>query len=352
MTRSRDVADTQDNLGGAVAPFVAGKNRLINADFGVNQRNFTSTQASSAYTFDRWQTEGAGGVGTLTWSAQTFTPGTAPVAGYESTNFFRMASTSQSVASDYMLIDQRIEDARTFANQTVTLSFWAKAATGTPKVGTTLIQSFGSGGSAFVITKSGDVTITTSWARYSVTILVPSVAGKTIGAGSYVRTLLWASGGTALNAYTNIGVQNNTIDIWGVQLEAGNVATPFTPAGGGFPGAELALCQRYYQKFLGVGSGQVISGFGGCVTSTIAQASIVFPVQMRVSATSFDGYLPAWYNYGNNTTYSSGTFTMTDVTPSIVKIRYTHGSAIFTAGQVGEFVSAGGNGYLAFSAEL
>jgi hypothetical protein len=153
--------------------------------------------------------------------------------------------------------------------------------------------------------------------------------------------------------YTPVGTAGaaDYFEITGVQLEIGSVATPFSRASGSI-GGELALCQRYYQKFLGAGSGQVISGFGGCVTTTIGQASIVFPVQMRVGATSFDGYLPAWYNYGNNTTYNSGTFTMTDVTPSIVKIRYTHGSGIFTAGQGGEFVTSGGNGYLAFNAEL
>jgi hypothetical protein len=38
MSRARDVADVQDNLGGAVPPFVAGKNKIINGDFGVWQR--------------------------------------------------------------------------------------------------------------------------------------------------------------------------------------------------------------------------------------------------------------------------------------------------------------------------
>jgi hypothetical protein len=43
MTRSRDVADTQDNLGGAVAPYVAGKNKIINGDFFVNQIVYRQT---------------------------------------------------------------------------------------------------------------------------------------------------------------------------------------------------------------------------------------------------------------------------------------------------------------------
>ncbi|MFM7855584.1 MAG: hypothetical protein ACKO96_27575, partial [Flammeovirgaceae bacterium] len=101
--------------------------------------------------------------------------------------------------------------------QTVTFSFWAKASTGTPKVGTCFVQNFGSGGSAAVITKSGDVTISSSWARYSVTVAIPSVSGKTIGTSSYLRTFLFTSAGSGLSSYTDIGLQNVTIQIWGVQ---------------------------------------------------------------------------------------------------------------------------------------
>ncbi len=36
MSRSRNVADTQDNNGGAVPPFAAGKNKIINGDFNIN----------------------------------------------------------------------------------------------------------------------------------------------------------------------------------------------------------------------------------------------------------------------------------------------------------------------------
>jgi hypothetical protein len=54
VTRARDVADTQDNLGGAVPPFVAGKNAIINGDMRVSQRGTSFTIASTAYTLDRF----------------------------------------------------------------------------------------------------------------------------------------------------------------------------------------------------------------------------------------------------------------------------------------------------------
>ena len=43
----------------------------------------------------------------------------------------------------------------------------------------------------------------------------------------------------------NIGVQSGTVNIWGVQLEIGSVATPLDY--GGSYADQLRACQRYYQ---------------------------------------------------------------------------------------------------------
>lgn len=226
--------------------FAAGKNKFLNGDFSVNQRNFVSSTTSGTYGFDRWFTESTGG--TVTSSAQPFTAGTAPVAGYEGTNFLRVLTASQSAVNNYAAFDQRIENVRTFAGQTITLSFWAKAASGTPKVSVEMIQDFGSGGSSRVNTAaSAATTISTSWARYSVTIAIPSISGKTVGTSSYLELFLWVSAGTNFTSRTNsIGLQNNTFDFWGLQIEAGSIATPFQTATGTVQG-ELAACQRYFE---------------------------------------------------------------------------------------------------------
>lgn len=251
MTRARDVADNQENLGGGVPPFVAGKNKIINGDFAINQRVFTSNTATGTYGFDRFKQANSGG--TFTVTPQTFTLGTAPISGYEGKNFCRLVTASQSAAGDYAALEQMVESVRSFAGQTVTFSVWAKASTGTPKIGFSAIQYFGTGGSpsANVITSGGTATISTSWARYSFTIAVPSIAGKTIGSNNddKVQIDLWTSAGTTISGagYPAVGIQNVTIDTWGWQLEAGNVATSFTTASGSIAG-ELALCQRYYQK--------------------------------------------------------------------------------------------------------
>ena len=229
----------------------AGKNKIINGNFAINQRNFTSNTTNGAYNFDRFLQANSGGTTTVT--PQTFTAGAAPVAGYEAKNFVRIVTASQSAAGDYALYGQKIEDVRTLAGQTATVSFWAKASTGTPKIGVTLDQYFGTGGSASptVVNTVATQTITTSWVRYSFTITVPSISGAAIGTDNNSSLSLYivtSTGATLVAAgYPNTGIQNATIDIWGVQVEAGSTATAFQTATGTLQG-ELAACQRYYEK--------------------------------------------------------------------------------------------------------
>jgi len=265
--------------------FAAGKNKIINGDFNINQRGFTSTTTTFTYGFDRWLN--GNNDGTVTTSAQTFTAGSAPVAGYEATNFLRQVTSGQTATSAIAYISQRIEDVRTFAGQTVTLSFWAKAASGTPKVAMFIAQNFGTSGSSQVEIAIAQPTITTSWARYSATFTLPSISGKTIGTGSSLRMLLWTSAGTDYNTQTNsMGIQSNTFDFWGVQLEAGSVATAFQTATGTLQG-ELSACQRYYWRFTGPG---VYSSYAmGYYTSTTAGfIEMPFPVTLRGYPSSID----------------------------------------------------------------
>ena len=290
MSRSRNVADTQDNNGGAVPPFAAGKNKIINGDFNINQRGFSSTTSSATFLFDRWKAGSSGG--TTTWSAQTFTPGTAPVAGYESKNYLRIVTTSQASASDYANVTERIEGVRTLAGETATVSFWAKANSGTPKIGTTFLQLFGSGGSpsSAVVVNGQSATISTSWARYSFTFSVPSISGKTIGTANddSVQFEIFVSAGSDFATRSGtFGIQNNTFEIWGVQVESGSVATAFQTATGTLAG-ELAACQRYFLRY-GDSSNQAL-GAGMYYSTTDSYFDIMYPVIMRGTPT-VTGYI-------------------------------------------------------------
>ena len=291
--------------------YAAGKNEIINGDFRINQRAFTST-TTAGYNFDRWQMGFSGG--TVTASTQAFTAGTAPVVGYEGTNFARLVSTSQSASGDYAAYWQPIESVRTFANQTVTVSFWAKASTGTPNIGVTMAQSFGSGGSSTVVTSPAVQAITTSWVRYTFNVNVPSISGKTIGAGDYLATWIMTSVGTGVSGsgYAAVGVQNATIDIWGVQVEAGSTATAFQTATGTIQG-ELAACQRYYQKSYAQGTtvptNSTLIGSQALANVSVADQAFIgyqyLPVVMRIAPTvtiySYTSSTAARVSNGNGT---------------------------------------------------
>lgn len=262
----------------------AGKNKVINGNFGIWQRGTSITYSvagSFTYTADRFNIWHNGSTaGTVTASQQTFTPATAPVAGYEGTYFHRTTITTLGSSQTILDFNQRIEDVRVFAGNTVTLSFWLKSSgTYTPSV--FLQQNFGSGGSSTVdtaMTLTGGNT-TTAWQRYTATVAVPSISGKTIGTSSYLNVLI--RNGSPANGQTS--------DIWGVQLEYGSTATPFQTASGGSPQAELAMCQRYYVRF-----GSSTYAFTGLCPSgyiqstTLAVAFVPLPVQMRVIPTATD----------------------------------------------------------------
>lgn len=274
MTRSRDISADQSNLGGAVPPFTAGKNKIINGDFSIWQRgtSFTPSSGVAAYTADRWRTINASG---STTSRQTFTPGTAPVAGYEGQYYLNQTITSNNQNYEFQ---QNVEDARTFAGQTVTLSFWARSTVGAQALGVAILQYFGTGGSPSATTAAtavsgGSYTPTASWQRFSFTFTVPSVAGKTFGTNndSYLWVRLWQYTTTATNT---------SIDIWGVQLESGNTATPFTTATGTIQG-ELQACQRYYWR-INASNAYGIFGTALGATSTAAYGYLTPNVQMRV----------------------------------------------------------------------
>jgi hypothetical protein len=272
------VANSATSTGLAYIPtFFAGKNKVINGDFGVWQRGTTTTSTTAASTFlaDRFVSRFDFTSGTATISQQTFTPGTAPVAGYESAYFQRLSIPSG--ASSYMTNGTRIEDVRTFAGQTVTMSFWAKssvAQSGNMRI----LQNFGSGGSADV-DNTAAISLTTSWARYTMTVTLGSMSGKTIGAGSYLQAAPFSYG---------IWTSSSTIDLWGVQLEAGSGATSFQTATGTIQG-ELAACQRYYFRTNWQAlTAYAIFGTGAGNSATQIRTDNPFPVSMRINPTAID----------------------------------------------------------------
>jgi hypothetical protein len=246
--------------------YSAGKNKIINGDCGIWQRGNSFTfNATGGYTADRFEFT-AGGGGVLTVTREAFTPGTAPVSGYEGTYYINANYTTSGTSSSDN--GQYIEDVRTFAGQTVTMSVWVKVSTGTHTLTPQLVQRFGSGGSSAGATSGTAFTATTSWQRYSATVTLPSVSGKTIGAGSSLQFRL-DLGTTGVKQFS----------YWGWQVEAGSVATAFQTATGTLQG-ELAACQRYYFQ-----DAAAVLNAQQAVAATTVYGVYYLPVVMRANPT-------------------------------------------------------------------
>jgi hypothetical protein len=260
--------------------FAAGKNKIINGDMSIWQRgtSYNATAVSSYGAADRYSYYQNGSTaGTNTISRQTFTPGTAPVAGYEGQYFQRWTATTLGTSQTLVSFEQAIENVQTFAGQTATISFWAKssAAFTTDVV---LRQNFGSGGSTSVDTNTSTSTTSTSWTRFTFTVSVPSISGKTIGTSSHLKI--------APRFYTITA--GATVDIWGLQMESGSTATAFQTATGTIQG-ELAACQRYYWRTTSTGAAyQLLTGFGSGISTNAAMITLPVPVTMRINPSSVD----------------------------------------------------------------
>ena len=223
-----------------------GRNLIHNPLFNVAQRGVGPFTTNNAYTADRWWIGIA--TDTLSASVTSLTDTDRSQIGDESAwNTIQAAFTGNAAAGASSCLTHGIEDVRRLANKTATLSFWAKAAAGTPSLGTTWYQNFGSGGSpsAVVLGTGVAVTLSTTWTRYTRTIIFPSISGKTLGTnGDHSTNLRFAYSSGATNAvFFGVGVQSGTISIWGVQLEIGSVATPLEKPD---PRYDLSNCQRFY----------------------------------------------------------------------------------------------------------
>ena len=315
-------------------PISGFRNAVINGDFRVWQRGTSFTTGSGTYTADRWVYSFNGTGATRTVSQQSFTPGNT-ISGYEPQYHLRYAQSVAGTGGTYNVIGQRIEDARTFAGQTVTISFWAKAAASTT-ITTGFDRNYGTGGSsADDNTNIVSHSLTTSWQRFTTTVTIASVSGKTIGANSLL--LFW------------IGMPTNatfTIDIWGVQVEKGSIATPFEQR----PiGTELALCQRYYWRNTpGISFGVIGTGFAD--TTTLVNTLVIHPVPMRTIPTALDSANLRVMDYQNVPTFVSIALDTSRSSAYVSKVTTTvTGATAFRPYALETSTSAG---YLGLSAEL
>lgn len=277
------------NLSAYASTGIGFRNRIINGDMRIDQRNAgESVKANDgAFAVDRFRfsmTQASKGTGRQT----TIAP-----AGFSNSLLFTSTAATSLAAGDEFAVLHPLEGYNladlawgSASAQAVTLSFWVRSSlTGT--FGGSIQNSAANRSYPF----SYSISAANTWEQKTVTIpgdtsgtwLTTNGLGARLRFGLGVGTTgsgtagAWASANlsSATGATSVVGANGATFYITGVQLEAGSVATPFERR----PyGTELALCQRYYELCLTqwVGSGAASSSFGG---------TQVFAVQKRTAPT-------------------------------------------------------------------
>jgi hypothetical protein len=269
------------NASGLVNPS-ANRNRMINGNMSIDQRNSgaaqTITAASTlAYTVDRW----------YAYCTGTNVTGQQVATGTNDSKYKYQFTGAASVTG--IGFAQRIEAANTYplAGQTVTLSAemsnslltsvtWAAYyATTTDTFGTLASPTK-------TLISTGTFTVSSTDTKYSTQIAIPS--GATTG----------------IEIVFSVGAQTSgTWSIENVQLELGSIATPIENR---LYGAELALCQRYTRILDGLLISHVMS------SSNLYNPTVTFAT-MRVPPT----FSNASYVAGSG---SAGTVNLYYTTPT------------------------------------
>jgi hypothetical protein len=280
--------------GAAASPYVL-KNRIINGDMVIDQRNAGAsvTPTNGQYSVDRWQFQ-VSQASKLTAQQSSVAP-----TGFKNSLLVTSSSAYSVGAADYFSVLQSIEGFNTAdlefgtANaKTVTLSFWVRSSlTGT--FGGTLINGAYSRAYPFTYT----ISVANTWEQKSVTIAGDTTGtwvGATNGIGMQVNFGLgvgannsatagsWTGSGeySATGATSVVGTSGATFYITGVQLEQNTSATPFERR---LYGQELANCQRYYYKKTGALYQTFGTGYASATTLVVIQ--IYHPIEMRAAPT-------------------------------------------------------------------
>jgi hypothetical protein len=280
------------------------RNRIINGDMRISQRNGTSAGtygAGAAYWLDRWVN-----TATIANNMQVQQSTVAP-AGFNNSTIFRALTGATIGSSDIFVSQQMIEGLNvgdlawgTASAATITVSFWVRSSvTGT--FGGSIRN--GSVNRSYPFTYS--IASADTWTYRTVTIpgdttgtwATDNSAGLSLnfdlGSGSTFRGTAgtWAAANFigATGSVSPMATNGATFYLTGVQLEVGTVATPFERR---LYGQELALCQRYFQKTFdqATAPAQNVSGNGGLtasgsVTNVSINASWWFACPMRAVPT-------------------------------------------------------------------
>jgi hypothetical protein len=303
----------------AASPYVL-KNRIINGDMRIDQRNAGASYTApigSAYALDRMNIYASQA---SKFTIQQNAGSVTPPAGF--TNYLGITSSSAYTigSADIFVVGQPIEGYNTAdlawgtANaKTITFSFWVRSSlTGT--FGGSLRNSATDRAYPFSYT----ISTANTWEQKSITI-TGDTSGTwltTNGVGIYVyfgfgvgstysgTAGAWTTGNylSVTGATSVVGTSGATFYITGVQLEVGSSATPFERR---LYNQELANCQRYFQT-TGVITSFNLTRFS--LSSGVPLNWWNLPVVMRVAPTvSTSGTFTSSSGYSGTPTISDAT---------------------------------------------
>jgi len=308
----------------AGGPYV-GKNRIINGNMSVDQRNAgASVAAFGGYTLDRWTSTGNGAA--MTGTVQQNAGSVTPPVGFTYYLGFTSTSTHTMAAGDFTRLIQPIEGLNctdlnwgTASARSITISFYLYSSI-TGSHGCCVQNNAGNRSYPFTVS----IPVANTWTYCTATIPGDTTGTwlTTNGVGLYLQLSqgcgttysgtanAWAAANyiSATGAVNVCATNGATYYVTGVQLEAGTIATPYE-----FNQyqAQLLQCERYYRVFF---TGSTVSDIAYVAMvhgSQSASLGLTFNPPMRSSPTATYSALSDFALL--NTTFSQG-FTVTAMT--------------------------------------
>jgi len=276
------------------------KNRIINGDMRIDQRNAGASVSPSAsqYTLDRWLA--FMNAASAKYSVQQNAGSVTPPAGFSNYLGATSLGAYTVAAGEIMAFTQTIEGFNisdlawgTANAQAVTLSFLVRSSlTGT--FGGAVRQGSGARSYPFSYTISASNT----WEQKTITIpgdtsgtyATNNTAGLILSFGFGVGSTFSGTAGSwsgsnlvsATGAVSVVGTNGATFYVTGVQVERGSNATSLEFRD---YGRELAMCQRYAIVYGREQNYNEIGGTGWAYNTTTVNIPVAMPVQMRSTPT-------------------------------------------------------------------
>lgn len=280
--------------------FIEGNNIVYNPLNTIWQRGAGAFTTTDGYAADGNRLEYVGTSGSISQTTG------ATINGYTDTEFgLALTHTAGSAAGDYCRVARPCEDVRNIHDTTATINVVANIPSGN-SAAISLLQNFGSGGSADVRTGSSALLVGTgAAATYTVTVSIPTISAKTIGADNYLAVEFWTDAGSTFDAVTNsLGHQTSgTSYVYATQLRPGvrdNIIEIPTPE------SIISQCYRYY--FLMGGQSVAYTRFaeGYWVATTYGYAATFLPVPLRKIPTSWTQSGPFYLTNGAGGAVATG----------------------------------------------